>query len=113
VAACWITWIVTTKARLGEREPQIRFNGRFWQIVLQKSFCGMGLKFSEAWARRLNNDVGDHVATRQTHRRFWQRVCGSIERRLSLVSFFGENLAAAAFGTFATLSANNRHCLVG
>ena len=28
-------------------------------IVLQKSFCGMGLKFSEAWARRLNNDVGD------------------------------------------------------
>ena len=69
----------------------------------------MGLKFSEAWARRLNNDVGDHVATRQTHRRFWQRVCGSIERRLSLVSFFGENLAAAAFGTFATLSAQNGH----
>jgi len=81
-------------------------------IVLQKSFCGMGLKFSEAWARRLNNDVGDHVATRQTHRRFWQRVCGSIERRLSLVSFFGENLAAAAFGTFATLSAISglMHC---
>src|SRR5258705_8144308 len=82
---------------------------RFVPIVLQKSFCGMGLKFSEAWARRLNNDVGDHVATRQTHRRFWQRVCGSIERRLSLVSFFGENLAAAAFGTFATLSAKERH----
>ncbi len=77
-------------------------------IVLQKSFCGMGLKFSEAWARRLNNDVGDHIATRQTHRRFCQRVCGSIERRLSLVSFFGENLAAAAFGTFATLSAKSR-----
>src|SRR3954468_19183644 len=76
----------------------------YWGIVLQKSFCGMGLKFSEAWARRLNNDVWDHVATRQTHRRFWQRVCRSIERRLSLVSFFGENLAAAAFGTFATLS---------
>jgi hypothetical protein len=80
-----------------------------WQIVLQKSFCGMGLKFSEAWARRLINDVGDHVATGQTHRRFWQRVCGSIERRLSLVSFFGENLAAAAFGTFATLSAPFGH----
>src|SRR6478752_10454932 len=78
-------------------------------IVLQKSFCGMGLKFSEARARRLNNDVGDHVATRQTHRRFWQRVCGSIERRLSLVSFFGENLAAVAFGTFATLSAQSGH----
>jgi len=77
------------------------------RIVLQKSFCGMGLKFSEAWARRLNNDVGDHVARRQTHRRFWQRVCGSIERRLSLVSFFGENLAAAAFETFATKSAQN------
>src|SRR5258708_19740193 len=65
----------------------------------------MCLKFYEAWARRLNNDVRDHVATRQTHSRFRQRVCGSIERRLSLVSFFGENLAAAAFGTFATLSA--------
>src|SRR6478672_1377066 len=78
---------------------------RLWQILLQKSFCGMGLKFSEARARRLNNDVGDHVATRQTHRRFWQRVCGSIERRLSLVSFFGENLAAVAFGTFSTVSA--------
>src|SRR5258706_14247513 len=77
-------------------------------IVLQKSFCGMGLKFSEAWARRLNNHVGDHVATRQTHRRFWQRVCGSIEPRLSLVSFFGENLAVVAFGTFATLSGAKR-----
>src|SRR5260370_37312750 len=82
---------------------------RFWQIVLQKSFCGMGLKFSEAWARRLNNDVGDHVATRQTHRRFWQRLCGSIERRLSLVSFFGGNFVAAAFWTFATKSAPNSH----
>src|SRR5258705_2989210 len=79
---------------------------RFVPILLQKTFCGMGLKFSEAWARRLNNDVGDHVATRQTHRRFWQRVCGSIGRRLSLVSFFGENLAAAAVGTFSTISAN-------
>src|SRR5260370_21762907 len=69
----------------------------------------MGLKFSEAWGRRLINGVGDHVATPQTHRRFWQRVCGSIERRLSLVSFFGENLAAAAFGTFATLSVPNGH----
>src|SRR5229473_7029748 len=78
---------------------------RCWQIVLQKSFCGMGLKFSEAWARRLNNDVG----TTSPHARFWQRVCGSIERRLSLVSFFGENLAAAAFGTFATLSARSGH----
>src|SRR6266404_3661751 len=70
----------------------------------------MGLKISEAWARRLNNDVGDHVATRQTHRRFWQRVCGSIERRLSLVSFFGENLAAAAFGTFANTIGTKRTC---
>jgi hypothetical protein len=77
-------------------------------IVLQNSFCGMGLKFSEAWARRLNNDVGDHVAKRQTHGRFWQRVCGSIERRFSLVSFFGGNLAVTAFGTFATLSPYKR-----
>jgi len=85
---------------LGQTENNsVRANvSGFPLIVLQKSFCGMGLKFSEAWARRLNNDVGDHVATRQTHRRFWQRVCGSIERRLSLVSFFGGNLAAAAFG---------------
>ena len=82
---------------------------RLVAIVLQKSFCGMGLKFSEAWARRLNNDVGDHVPHAKLTGRFWQRVCGSIERRLSLVSFFGENLAAAAFGTFATLSANKRH----
>jgi hypothetical protein len=36
-------------------------------------------------------------------------VCGPIERRLSLVSFFGGNLAAAAFGTFATLSAPSGH----
>src|SRR5260370_35387042 len=78
-------------------------------IVLQKSSCGMGLKFSEAWARRLNNDVGDHVATRQTHRRFWQRVCGSTERRMPLGSFFGANVPAAAFRTFATLSANSAH----
>jgi hypothetical protein len=37
-------------------------NDRFWQILLQKSFCGMGLKFSEPYMRRLNNDVGDHIA---------------------------------------------------
>src|SRR6266403_396627 len=30
----------------------------FEGIVSQKSFGGMDLKFSEAWARRLNNDVG-------------------------------------------------------
>src|SRR6476469_322377 len=93
------------KADVAQRGRHVRFV----PILLQKSFCGVGLKFSEARARRLNNDVGDHVATRQTYRRFWQRVCGSIERRLSLVSFFGENLAAVAFGTFATLSANKRH----
>src|SRR5258707_1295334 len=92
------------------KSDRLRRTSAFGGIVLQKSFCGMGLKFSEAWARRLNNDVGDHVATGQTHRRFWQRVCGSIERRLSLVSFFGENLAAAAFGTFATLSGEERKC---
>src|SRR5258707_14869369 len=34
----------------------------FWQILLQKSFCGMGLKFSEPYVRQLNNDVGDHIA---------------------------------------------------
>jgi hypothetical protein len=30
---------------------------RFWQILLQKSFCEVGLKFSDPWVRRLNNDV--------------------------------------------------------
>jgi hypothetical protein len=108
----WRKWRFTSPCPVYPPEADTKRKGRHvrWvPIVLQKSFCGMGLKFSEAWARRLNNDVGDHVATRQTHRRFWQRVCGSIERRLSLVSFFGENLAAAAFGTFATLSANDRH----
>jgi hypothetical protein len=39
-------------------------------IVLQKSFCGVGLKFSGPQVRRLNKDVRDHVAKRQTHRRF-------------------------------------------
>jgi hypothetical protein len=43
----------------------------FWQILLQKSFCEVGLKFSDPWVQRLNNDVGDHVAKRQTRRRFW------------------------------------------
>jgi hypothetical protein len=28
------------------------------RILLQKSFCGMGLKVSEPQARRLKNDVG-------------------------------------------------------
>src|SRR5258705_10678579 len=85
---------------------QIETNVRCWQIVLQKSFCGMGLKFSEAWARRLNNDVGDHVGTRQTHRRFWQRrVCGAIGRGLSLFLFFCGEFAAAAFWAFFNISA--------
>jgi hypothetical protein len=35
-------------------------------IVLQKSFCGMGLKVSGLWARRLNKDVGTRVVMRQT-----------------------------------------------
>ena len=47
------------------------YDFRFWQILLQKSFCEVGLKFSDPWVQRLNNDVGDHVAKRQTHRRFW------------------------------------------
>ena len=34
-----------------------------WQMLLQKSFCGMALKFSEPYVRQLNNDVGDHIAT--------------------------------------------------
>jgi hypothetical protein len=38
--------------------------------MLQKSFCGMGLKFSEPYARRSNSYVGDYAAVRQTHRRF-------------------------------------------
>jgi len=40
-------------------------------ILLQKSFCEVGLKFSAPQVQRLNNDVGDHIAKRQTHRRFW------------------------------------------
>src|SRR5215204_583370 len=40
------------------------------RILLQKSFCGLGLKVSEPQARRLKNDVGDHASMRQTHRRF-------------------------------------------
>jgi len=32
--------------------------------------------------------VGDYVAMRQTRKRFWWRACGSITRRLSLISFF-------------------------
>jgi hypothetical protein len=39
-------------------------------IVLQNPFWGMALEFSEPLARRSNNDVGDHAAVRQTHRRF-------------------------------------------
>src|SRR6266436_6556003 len=46
-------------------------NVRCWQILLQKSFCEVGLKFSDPQVPRLNNDVGDHVAKRKTHRRFW------------------------------------------
>src|SRR5260370_42125066 len=73
-------------------------------IVLQK----YGSQILRGVGAAIEQRCGDHVATRQTHRRFWQRVCGSIERRLSLVSFFGENLAAAAFGTFVTLSGAKR-----
>src|SRR5258707_2450462 len=85
------------------KSDRLRRTSAFGGIVLQKSFCGMGLKFSEAWARRLDNDVGDHVATGQTHRRFWQRDCGSIERRLSVVSFFGAQFSAPATWALSTL----------
>jgi hypothetical protein len=39
--------------------------------MLQKSFYEVGLKFSDPQVQRLNSDVGDHVAKRQTHRRLW------------------------------------------
>ena len=42
-------------------------NVRFAPILLQKSFCEVALKFSDPQVQRLNNDVGDHVAKRQTH----------------------------------------------
>jgi hypothetical protein len=45
-------------------------NVGLWQILLQKYFCEAGLKFSDPWVRRLNNDVGDHAAKRKTHGRF-------------------------------------------
>jgi hypothetical protein len=57
----------------GLRIPDARQTSRHVRkvpIVLQKSFCGMGLKFSEPEARRSNNYVGDYAAVRQTHRRF-------------------------------------------
>src|SRR5260370_7651881 len=44
----------------------------FLQIVLQKSFCGIGLKFSKASARRLNNEPWDHVSPRPPPTPFYQ-----------------------------------------
>ncbi len=41
---------------------------RYGPILLQKSFFKMALKFSDPWVQRLNSDVGDHVAKRQTNR---------------------------------------------
>jgi hypothetical protein len=37
---------------------------RFGSILLQKSFCEVGLKFSDPYVQRLNNDAGDQVAKR-------------------------------------------------
>jgi hypothetical protein len=31
---------------------------RYWQIVLQKSFCEVGLKFSDPQVQRSNHDAG-------------------------------------------------------
>jgi len=48
--------------------------GRLRQLcadIVAKSFCEVGLKFCDPQVQRLNQDVGDHVAKRQTHRRFW------------------------------------------
>jgi len=40
-------------------------------VLLQKSFCEVGLKFSDPQVQRLNHEVGDHVAKRRTRTRFW------------------------------------------
>jgi hypothetical protein len=32
--------------------------------LLQKSFCEVGLRFSDPQMQRLSNDVGDHVVKR-------------------------------------------------
>ena len=50
-------------------------------ILLQKSFCDMGLKFSHPEVQRLNDDVEDHVAKRQTHGRFEPIALASNEGR--------------------------------
>src|SRR5258705_1192579 len=57
-----------------------------------KVFLRHGSQILRGVGAALDQRCGDHVATRRTDRRFWQRVCGSIEQRLSLVSFFGDNL---------------------
>ena|SRR4029077_16012114 len=64
---------VTQMSVMGQKatSPQHSGMSALLPIVLQNSFCGMGLKFSEPQVRRLNNDVGDHVVMRQTNRRFW------------------------------------------
>ena len=49
--------------------PRRARNVRFWQIVLQKSFCTDDQKFCELQARISCKDVRDLIASRKTHRR--------------------------------------------
>jgi hypothetical protein len=72
--------------------------------LLQKPFCGMGLKFSEPQARRSNNSVGTTPScanlTGDSGSGFEAALIGD----LSLVSSFRGKLIARRFGSFATLS---------
>src|ERR1700687_3868323 len=98
---------------------------RYFSVVALTGFASAGSAFAAEPPKEGSYDftacwsgISNAVTFSKTHTASSQemtgairskRVCGSIERRLSLVSFFGENLAAAAFGTFATLSAPLRH----
>jgi hypothetical protein len=75
--------------------------------LLQKSFCEAGLKFSDPLVQRLNNDVGAMSPSAELTGDSGSACEALLIGDCSLVSFFGGKLAAAPFGTFATISARS------
>src|SRR5258705_4325429 len=68
----------------------------------------MGLKSSEPYVRRLNNDVGGHI--RNMLNSWATLVSGLRLYRPTIVACFVSSETAALFGTFATVSALFGHC---
>ena len=87
-------------------------NGRFWQIVLKKSFFADDRKFSRPLVRRFRREVRDHMNYRKNNRWPSHRFYSALQRQKSAKRYICEILGVPRFSSFSTQSARSGHSMI-